>query len=283
MNQIVIADVQTEVLSYKGQNVCTTKQLAEFYGASETQLRQNFGNNKERFVEGVHFFALKSEQVVDFYSLYKRATEQTAYAPSLTLWTQRGAARHAKMLKSDKAWEVFEQLEDSYFVKPQLDITSLTKKVLAQMVLEAEEEKERLALSLDKAEKVLVQTTAELINTRDILGEVSVELGDTVEELEQTEEVLVKTETTLKKVKRRLDKKEMMTIGETSRSFGILQKKLVEILHDEDWIEKVDGIVWSATEYSLGEGYMINIHKHGKVTNKGAKRIKTLLKNSRRV
>ncbi len=34
---------------------------------------------------------------------------------SLILWTERGAARHAKMLETDKAWEVFEKLEDNYF------------------------------------------------------------------------------------------------------------------------------------------------------------------------
>lgn len=32
-----------------------------------------------------------------------------------TLWTERGAARHAKMLDTDQAWEVFERLEDAYF------------------------------------------------------------------------------------------------------------------------------------------------------------------------
>ncbi|EDE8442018.1 phage antirepressor Ant, partial [Salmonella enterica subsp. enterica serovar Pomona] len=31
------------------------------------------------------------------------------------LWTERGAARHAKMLETDQAWEVFEKLEDCYF------------------------------------------------------------------------------------------------------------------------------------------------------------------------
>lgn len=34
---------------------------------------------------------------------------------SLTLWTERGAARHAKMLETDQAWAFFEKLEDSYF------------------------------------------------------------------------------------------------------------------------------------------------------------------------
>ncbi len=35
---------------------------------------------------------------------------------TLYLWTRRGAMRHAKMLNTDKAWDVFEMLEDSYFV-----------------------------------------------------------------------------------------------------------------------------------------------------------------------
>lgn len=34
---------------------------------------------------------------------------------SLILWTERGAMRHAKMLESDAAWEVFEEMEDRYF------------------------------------------------------------------------------------------------------------------------------------------------------------------------
>lgn len=36
-------------------------------------------------------------------------------ARAITLWTQRGAARHAKMLETDQAWDVFEKLEDFYF------------------------------------------------------------------------------------------------------------------------------------------------------------------------
>ncbi|MDR8143073.1 hypothetical protein XC08_22250, partial [Acinetobacter baumannii] len=34
--------------------------------------------------------------------------------------TERGAARHAKMLDTDQAWEVFEQLEDCYFVRKEI-------------------------------------------------------------------------------------------------------------------------------------------------------------------
>lgn len=34
---------------------------------------------------------------------------------ALTLWTERGAARNAKMLDSDRAWDVFELLEETFF------------------------------------------------------------------------------------------------------------------------------------------------------------------------
>ena len=41
-------------------------------------------------------------------------------ARHLVLWTERGAARHAKMLDTDQAWDVFEQLEDCYFHRQEI-------------------------------------------------------------------------------------------------------------------------------------------------------------------
>lgn len=38
----------------------------------------------------------------------------------LTLWTERGAARHAKMLDTDQACDIFEQLEDCYFHRQEI-------------------------------------------------------------------------------------------------------------------------------------------------------------------
>ena len=31
------------------------------------------------------------------------------------MWTDKGLLRHAKILNNDKAWEVYEELEDTYF------------------------------------------------------------------------------------------------------------------------------------------------------------------------
>lgn len=51
-----------------------------------------------------------------------KVTQSNLVAPRtkhLILWTERGAARHAKMLETDQAWEVFEKLEDCYFSQKQ--------------------------------------------------------------------------------------------------------------------------------------------------------------------
>lgn len=38
-------------------------------------------------------------------------------ANQLYLWTKRGASRHAKMLGTDRAWDVYDELEENYFDK----------------------------------------------------------------------------------------------------------------------------------------------------------------------
>ena len=116
MNTVVISNVTTEVISYQGNPVVTTKQLAEFYGSQEENIRRNFSSNKDRFEEGKHFFKLTGKQVSDFVALSVSLTTTISQNSTvLMLWTEKGAARHAKMLSTEKAWEVFEQLEDSYF------------------------------------------------------------------------------------------------------------------------------------------------------------------------
>lgn len=110
-------------VEWQNQRVLLTVQLAEKYGCSTKQLQQNFNKNKDRFVRGKHYFKLEGEVLKQFKADYFDG--ETDYfdkvelvnprAPHLYLWTERGCARHAKMLSTDKAWEVFEALEDNYF------------------------------------------------------------------------------------------------------------------------------------------------------------------------
>ncbi|MGG7144931.1 ORF6N domain-containing protein [Clostridium nigeriense] len=103
-------------MEFKNQRIMTTKVLAEEFGASEKNINDNFSNNKDRFKEGKHYIKLDGQALKDFKnSLPDNIGEPLKFAPKLILWTDRGAARHAKILDTDEAWEVYEELEESYF------------------------------------------------------------------------------------------------------------------------------------------------------------------------
>lgn len=103
-------------LAYQGVPVLTTEMLAQAYEVEAKQIRQNFANNRERFVEGKHFFIITNGELKNFRLQVENFDSQISpKVRSLTLWTERGAARNAKMLNSDRAWDVFELLEETFF------------------------------------------------------------------------------------------------------------------------------------------------------------------------
>ncbi|MFW1807585.1 ORF6N domain-containing protein [Acinetobacter ursingii] len=124
MNQIAnINDAQISVVNFKSIPVVTTAMLAQFYGTEEVRIQQNHTRNKSRFVEGKHFFKIVGQELKDFVTSLKIVANSHAISSktrSLILWTERGAARHAKMLDTDQAWDVFEQLEDCYFNRQEI-------------------------------------------------------------------------------------------------------------------------------------------------------------------
>lgn len=116
---VSVNNVQVSVIAYKGVPVVTTAMLASFYQTESKNLTDNFSNNKDRFVEGKHFFKLVGEELKAFLCTDNFGSQISSKVRNLILWTERGAARHAKMLDTDQAWEIFEALEDSYFGKSQ--------------------------------------------------------------------------------------------------------------------------------------------------------------------
>lgn len=118
------------IMRHSGLPVMTTALLAKEYAVETTLLINNYQRNQARFLAGVHFFKIEGEELK---SLKDSISQRDAVgeplikpkAKSLMLWTERGAARHAKMLDTDRAWEVFGKLEDSYFVKQPVSASAL--------------------------------------------------------------------------------------------------------------------------------------------------------------
>lgn len=101
-------------IEHNNQRVLLTSQLAESYETVERTITDNFNNNKGRYIAGKHYFLLQGEELKAF----KRENENFGFAPNLNkvyLWTEKGALLHAKSLNTDKAWEVYDQLVETYF------------------------------------------------------------------------------------------------------------------------------------------------------------------------
>ena len=104
------------VLEHNSIRVMTTEQLAEAYGCAPKQIQQNFSNNRVRFIAGKHFFVLEGQDLQTFRLQVENIELQISpKTRCLYLWTKRGAARHSKMLGTELAWDVFDELEESYF------------------------------------------------------------------------------------------------------------------------------------------------------------------------
>lgn len=109
---------ELKVIEYSNTRVLTTQQIAEVYESEERRIVDNFNRNKPRYQEWKHFICLTGENLKSFRA--KTQIEVLPNANRLYLWTEKGAFLHAKSLNTDKAWEVYDHLVDSYFAKKPL-------------------------------------------------------------------------------------------------------------------------------------------------------------------
>lgn len=102
-------------IEQNNQRVLLTSQIAQQYGTTSKRISENFNRNSERFIEGKHYYCLTGNEKREFCNHTQIADGSKAKA--LYLWTEKGALLHAKSLNTDKAWQAYEFLVDSYFEK----------------------------------------------------------------------------------------------------------------------------------------------------------------------
>lgn len=133
----------------------TTQQIAEAYGTDSKVISNNFNRNRERYVEGKHFICLEGDELKVFKTNHH--FDESSKINKLYLWTQKGAFLHAKSLNTDKAWEVYDHLVDSYFEKKQpLKLSTEEKiQILAQGNVELQEKVEAIDKDLQEFKRDL--------------------------------------------------------------------------------------------------------------------------------
>lgn len=139
------------VTEYKEIRVLTTQQIADAYGTNADVISRNFSNNKERYTEGKHYICLKGDELREakangkIYGLQQNANK-------FYLWTEKGAFLHAKSLNTDKAWEVYDHLVDTYFNRKKPLTTAEQIKLIAQGNMELGERVDKVEDKLSSLE-----------------------------------------------------------------------------------------------------------------------------------
>ncbi|EFH2561133.1 phage antirepressor Ant, partial [Escherichia coli] len=172
-SELVVVQNQSDeipVLEWQGVRVVTTETLARGYGVDEANIRNNLSRNLDRFEEGKHYFLLTGLKLREFKNRVTGSYSVGKNARSLTLWTERGAARMSKIVDTNEAWAFFEKLEDSYFRQKEQQPVAIPQTL-----------PEALRLAAELAEqKQLLEQKAHQLNQQLVAASPKVDFADRV-------------------------------------------------------------------------------------------------------
>lgn len=158
---------ELQVLEVSNERVLTTKQLAEIYETETDRIKQGFNRNKKQFTEGVHFHKLQGTELKEFKTKYLKDTSLKK-VNCLYLWTERGANRHCKILDTDKAWQQFDVLEDTYFNQKQT-LPDPPPMSMEDIMIYSLQEMKNVKLQLETQGKEIETTKNEIRDIRDAI------------------------------------------------------------------------------------------------------------------
>ena len=191
--------------------------MAEVYETTVDNIKKNFGRNKSNFVEGKHFYLLQGEELKRFKNLVTDSHLVDKHTPQLYLWTERGANRHCKILDTDKAWEQFDNLEETYF--------KVKDKKLSGEAL--------IALAVVEAQKILSKKDKEIEMKNQVINELKpkADYTDTI-----------------------LQSKALVNINQIAKDYGMSAREMNKILA-ERCVQYKQGNQWLLYRKYHDKGY----------------------------
>lgn len=171
---VTVAARDLQIIEYRGQRVVTTEQLAAGYGTDAENIRRNFNRNKSRFIEGKHYFQITGPELENLRVTFSPA-QISNKTRSLTLWTERGAANHAKMLETDQAWSYHEDLVEFYFTQRDAIAAPVQRELSTMEILQIAMASEQGRLAAEERAKHAERTKSQISRKREAsaLGKLS--------------------------------------------------------------------------------------------------------------
>ena len=250
-------------VNFNNEIVITTKTVAAVHECEDGNITGNFNHNKDKFIEGKHYYKVEGEELKNLRVCFSHL-QISPKTRTLYLWTKRGASRHCKMLGTDKAWDMFDSLEENYFNPKVAQLTEEDQAILS------------IVNSSTKAETALA-----IKNYKEIVEK---PLQDTIEKQSDTINELLPAANYTKKVLE--DNNTLLTITQIAKDFGMSGHALNDLLHDLGVQYKQNG-QWLLYSKYQGKGYartvqseVKNAKPQTKWTQKGKKFIHDILRKN---
>ncbi|EBD9847192.1 ORF6N domain-containing protein [Salmonella enterica subsp. enterica serovar Kottbus] len=169
-----VAARDLQIIEYRGQRVVTNEQLAAGYGTDVANIKMNYSRNADRFVEGKHFFKVTGKELANLRVTFSYL-QISSKTRSLMLWTERGAANHAKMLETDQAWSYHEDLVEFYFTQRDAIAAPVQRELSTMEILQIAMASEQGRLAAEERAKNAERTKSQISRKREAsaLGKLS--------------------------------------------------------------------------------------------------------------
>lgn len=108
-----------ERIEYKGVPVITLPMVDDVHSKATGMARAAFNRHKKRMAEGKHFFVIplsERDTVLNVHDMHAQTQKQRGgYRGDMVFLTQVGYVLLVKVFDDDLAWQIYEQMVDSYF------------------------------------------------------------------------------------------------------------------------------------------------------------------------
>lgn len=225
-------------------------------------ISNNFNRNKDRYIVGKHFYCLEGDDLRAF-----RANHQIDELPSnlnkLYLWTEQGALLHAKSLNTNKAWETYDYLVETYFrvrdMKMKLDELSPQLQLLIQLETHQKQQARQIEATNKRLDDIGDLVSLNPVSWRDETQQLIKRISDSLGGIEHIRDVhseiygLVEVRVGCNLKQRLTNKKRRMAEEGVSKSRRDKLNRLDVIADDKKLVEIYIAIVKEMSVKYLGQ------------------------------
>lgn len=149
----------------EGKRCLTDKAIAEIHNQPVYEIRKTINRNINRFKDGIDFIDLKRSNDVTTLKNMGYAKQSITQAEHIYLLSERGYAKLIKIMDTDLAWEIHDELIDRYFSMRQELKKESNKRTLT------EEEELTLKIVSGKADATDLKKYRDIIQLKALDGE----------------------------------------------------------------------------------------------------------------